>query len=460
MIRLTINDLFELNSSVIYNPDSFAYATKVVIDSRAVTKNSLFIAIKGNNFDGHDFVKQAVNSGASAIIINRTMLEKFDDINLTIITVDDTVKALGQVANIWRKKLNAKVISLTGSNGKTSTKEIISSLLEKKFNVVKTVSNNNNHIGVPLTILSADRKTDFIVLEHGTNHFKEIEYTAQIAQPDFGLITNIGNSHLEYLINKKGVFNEKRILLDEVIKSNGVIFINDDDKYLSKYVVNYRKRISFGFTNNAIINGKILGFSVDGKMKLKISTPKFSLEVNLPLYGLSNAKNILAAVAVCYKLGMAKNELINSINSLTQPKGRLEVINNADMLIINDTYNANPESMSAAFNLLSKINLFRNKIIVLGDMFELGSQAKVIHLSLTKQILKVKPKAVFTIGKNMKFMSAELKIKFKNIKHFSDRNKMKKFLSEYDFSESSVLVKGSRGMKMEEMVSSILEGKK
>ena len=458
MVKLKLNDLFNITSAVIYNPDDFNSISSVVIDSRIVKKNSLFIAVKGSNFDGHDFVNEAVKKGAAAVIINKNKLSKYDDINVPIVAVDDTIKALGEIANSWRRKLKAKVISITGSNGKTSTKEILSTLLSKKFTVVKTVSNNNNHIGVPLTILSANSKTDILVLEHGTNHFNEIEYTAKIAEPDYGLITNIGNSHLQFLKDKQGVFVEKKTLLDEVILRRGFIFINKDDKILKKYQTNFKQRITFGFSADSMIEGKILGYTTDGKTKIKIQSPKYNLEIELPLYGKTNAKNILAAVAVCYKLGLTKKELIEGIKLLKAAKSRLDVIHGSKMILIDDTYNANPESMKSAFELVDRIKLFKKKILVLGDMFELGSKAKDLHLELASSILKLKPDFVLTIGKNMKALSLALTGKI-IIRHFNSRENMKIFLMKNDFSNSVILVKGSRGMKMEEMIQPIIEGK-
>ena len=196
-ISVTLEDLFNLPTAKIYNPDSLKSLHSVSIDTRTIKKGSLFVAIKGEKYDGHAFVSQAINKGAGAVVINRNTLKKFDKVTIPIITVADTKKALGDLAQLWRMKLNAKVIALTGSNGKTTTKEIVVSLLGQKYRVVGTKDNNNNDIGVPLSIFQADTETEMLVLELGTNHFDEIAYTAEIAQPDLALITNIGESHLE-----------------------------------------------------------------------------------------------------------------------------------------------------------------------------------------------------------------------------------------------------------------------
>jgi UDP-N-acetylmuramoyl-tripeptide--D-alanyl-D-alanine ligase len=458
MIKITLNDLFDLKTSVIYNPDNYKPVTSVSIDSRNIKSNSLFVAIAGEKFDGHEFAKQALQSGAAAILINKNRLAKYSKVDNTIVAVDDTVKALGELANIWRKKLNAKVISITGSNGKTSTKEILFTLLSEKYKVVRTVSNNNNHIGVPITIFTANSESEFLILEHGTNHFNEIEYTSEIAQPDYGLITNIGNSHLEYLNDKAGVFNEKKVLLDKVYSNKGTVFINADDKFLKKYLDGYKKRITFGFNSFADIQGKILNYSEEGRPVLQIKSGKKILTFEVPIYGISNAKNILAAVSVCIKLGLNEKQILSGIKKIEAVKGRLQTETFSKMILINDTYNANPESMKAAIDVIKKIKVYKNKYLVLGDMFELGEKAVAYHKELAELISSVKPVKVLLIGKFMKYLTTELKAKSVSFKHFSDRNKMSQTLSNYDFSNSIVLVKGSRGMKMEEMVEAIKMG--
>ena len=204
---LTLEDFFDLNSSVIYNPDELKTIRNVSIDSRNISNNCLFVAIKGERFDGHDFLNEAVENGAAAILVENRKLKSLKDFEIPIITVNDTIKALGELAGRWRKKLtngNTKIIGITGSAGKTSTKEMIAMLLSTKYKVNRTIANYNNHIGVPLTLFSTNESHDILVAELGTNHFGEIKYTADIAQPDYALITNVGNSHLEFLKNKKG----------------------------------------------------------------------------------------------------------------------------------------------------------------------------------------------------------------------------------------------------------------
>ncbi len=242
-MKINLNDIFNLKDSVIYNPDSFKSVTHVSIDSRSLKKNSLYVAIKGNKYDGHNFIEDALANGASAVLINKNKLKTLPDINCTIITVPNTIMAYGELAKIFRDKFTGQIISLTGSNGKTTTKEILATILNEKFGVVKTLANDNNHIGIPKTIFTIKNKTEKVVLEHGTNHFGEIEYTSDIASPDIALITNIADSHLEYLKNREGVYKEKSFLFKSTLQKGGTIFVNTDDEILKNETRKIKNKI-------------------------------------------------------------------------------------------------------------------------------------------------------------------------------------------------------------------------
>jgi UDP-N-acetylmuramoyl-tripeptide--D-alanyl-D-alanine ligase len=451
-VLITLQDLFDLPTARIYNPDRFNSVRNLSIDTRAIKKNSLYVAIKGSKFDGHSFISDAYKKGASAVLINEKMLSKFDNLKLPIITVKDTTKALGQLASLWRNKLNAKIIGITGSNGKTSTKEITSLLLKEKYKVVSTASNNNNHIGVPLTLFSANEKTEVVVLELGTNHFGEIPYTAAIAQPDFSLITNIGYSHIEFLKTPAGVKKEKQALFDETITRGGVVIINSDDKLLKPLTTKYPKSITYGFSAKNTVSGKINGYTVDGRTIIEVKLKKEKICVELPLFGMINAQNILASIAIAYSIGLSKNDVLNGIWKLKPVKQRLNVKQLKNTILIDDTYNANPASMNAAFELMSKINLYKRKVAILGDMFELGAKSIQMHEGLATGIKKNGISILFTVGKMMKNLSDFLQHSEIIAQHFSNRNKLIKFLEECNLSNSVVLVKGSRGMKMEEFL--------
>ncbi len=451
-LKITLEDLFNLPSAVIYNPDGFKPASNVEIDSRKVKKGSLFVAIKGEKFDGHDFVLTAVNSGAGAVVVNKKKLKKFSSLDTTIIAVDDTTAAYGDLANIWRKKLNAKVVAISGSNGKTSTKEMIATLLSEKFNVVKTTANNNNHIGVPLTILSADEKCEVIVLEHGTNHFGEIPYSAKISQPDFALLTNIGDSHLEFLNNRVGVYKEKAALLIETDKNNGTVLINADDQLISSQAKGFTKKISYGFKGKVDVKGKLVGTNNDGKTKVKVVYGKVKFETVLPVYGESNAKNFLAAVSIALKLGLTKKQILDGIKKFTPVHSRLEVKKITKAIVIDDTYNASPASVKSAVDTMNKIKTYKNKIVVLGDIFELGDKAVKLHKELESLFTSNKNLVVLTVGTMMQHLVKELRKRNIRSIHFFVREALSLYLQYEEIENSVILVKGSRGMKMEEFV--------
>ncbi|MFO7525942.1 MAG: UDP-N-acetylmuramoyl-tripeptide--D-alanyl-D-alanine ligase [Ignavibacteriaceae bacterium] len=456
-IKLSLKDIFNLPGAAIYNPDSFKAVSSVSIDSRRIRKYSLFIAIKGEKFDGHNFVNTAVKKGASAIMINKNYLNKINDSDIPVITVPDTTKALGDVAKIWRSKLNAKVIGLTGSSGKTTTKEMISALLSEKFKVNKTAANNNNHIGVPLTILSTRAKHQVLVVECGTNHFGEIPYISNILQPDYALITNIGDSHLEYLKDRQGVLKEKSTLLEAASKRKGRLFINTDDELILEFSKKFRNKIKYGFGSGNDVSGKIISYDAIGRAELEIQSrtnrKKLKLKISQP--GEAAAKNFLAASAVGFEFGLKPNEIINASRKIKSSDKRVVIKVFKTFTILDDTYNANPDSMRTAISILSMYKNRRRKIAVLGDMFELGSQAKRLHEELADFIKTQNVDEVFVIGKMMKYFTKIMKDGKLPVQYFESKELLKKHLKKVQLRGSVILVKGSRGMKMEEFVSVI-----
>lgn len=451
-LKITLEDLSAMEGAAVYNKEMFKSVTKVSIDSRNIPSGSIFFAIKGQKFDGHDFVKEALRKGAAAVVINNERKDDLAPINSAFVTVPDTTSAFGQLAGIWRNKLTAKVIALTGSNGKTSTKELIAQLLSQKYTVVKTEENNNNHIGVPLTIFDADEKTEMLVLELGTNHFGEIQYSASIAQPDYSLITNIGNSHLEFLGSRENVYSEKSALFNETIKRNGTIFVNYDDPILKTKTKNFPNKITYGFRGITDSKGKIILVSNEGKTKISVRYKNKKVETVLPLYGKSNAGNFLCAATVGLELGLTKADILNAVKNLKPVKGRLNVQIKRKIILIDDTYNANPDSVSAAVDLVEKIKIYKKKVLILGDMLELGDASRKLHEDLYIYIPNNKNYTVYTIGLMMKFLNTILQDSDVYAKHFDFRSELFNEINEKDFSNSVILVKGSRGMQMEDFV--------
>lgn len=454
-MRFTLEDIFNIPSAVIYYPDRYKSASSVSIDTRTIKKNSIYVAIKGRNFDGHNFVRDAIKKGATSVIVQNRKLKLFDDIQVPIISVKNTIDAYAELARICRNKSKAKVISITGSNGKTSTKEMLAHLLTVKYKVHKTIANNNNNIGVPLTILNAPQKTDFIILEHGTNHFGEIEYTARIATPDMSLITNIGDSHLQNLVSREKVLEEK-ISLFNYTRESGIIFINKDDAFLSKLKFRNKEVVKFGFKGKVDIKAKLNKYDTSF---ITIQGLGKTLDCKIKLLGEANKKNFLAAVSIALKLGMSKRDIIKQAATLPQIKGRLELIELNDISIIDDTYNSNPNSVENAISVLKKFTGRKIKVLIFGDMFELGEESVEYHKQVGQIIDKSKFDYVFTIGNHSKFVFEKLK-QTKNKKHFNRRSSLVNNLKKLKLKDAVFLVKGSRGMKMEDFVISLKENYK
>ncbi|BDQ02534.1 UDP-N-acetylmuramoyl-tripeptide--D-alanyl-D-alanine ligase [Ignavibacterium sp.] len=459
-IKLTLNDFFNLPDAEIFNPDRFKDITSVSIDSRKIGKNCLFIAIKGERFDGHDFIEEVVKKKVSAVMINKNQLKRFSDLEIPFITVKDTTKSLGDIASVWRDKLNAKVIGITGSAGKTTTKEIIAAILSVRYRVHKTNGNNNNHIGVPLTLLNAKARHQILVVEQGTNHFGEIKYTSKISKPDLALITNIGYSHIEFLKDRNGVLKEKSELLKITVQRGGVAFINNDDDLLRKFGKRLKRKITFGFDNFSDYQAKILIIDKTGRAIISIKYGKKLFQTKLPIAGEQNAKNFLAAFAIAKELGLSDKQILKGLKRIKSVNKRLEIKKFKDTIIINDSYNANPDSMKASLNLLSKMKPSYKKIAVLGDMFELGSQSIKLHKEIGSFINELKLDTVYTLGKFSENIINTLNSRVPVKKHFKEKKNLISSLKRSQLKKTVVLIKGSRGMKMEEIYSALEESLK
>jgi len=459
-IKLTLNDFFNLPDAEIFNPDKFKDISSVSIDSRKIGKNCLFIAIKGERFDGHDFINDVVKKKVSAVMINKSQLKRFSNLEIPFITVKDTTKSLGDVASVWRDKLNAKVIGITGSAGKTTTKEILAAILSVKYNVNRTAGNNNNHIGVPLTLLATKAKHQIAVVEHGTNHFGEIKYTAKISRPDLAVITNIGHSHLEFLKDRNGVLKEKSELLKITVKNGGIAFINNDDDLLKKFGKSLKRKITFGFDNKSAYQAKILDIDKLGRPTVTVKYSKNLFKVKLPLAGEQNAKNFLAAFAIAKELKLTDKQILKGLKKIKSVGKRLEIKKYDETILINDSYNANPDSMKASLNLLSKMKPSFKKIAILGDMYELGNQSKKLHSEVGQFINELRLNEVYTVGKFSENIFKQLNGRVPVKKHFEEKSSLLKSLKNMSLKKSVVLIKGSRGMKMEEIYSTLEESLK
>lgn len=420
---------------------AFLNSTGVCTDSRKILKGSIFFALKGPSFNANNFALKALELGASFAVID----EEINSNDKRLFKVDDALTTLQQLATHHRNKFSVPVIALTGSNGKTTTKELIAAALKTKYNVLFTEGNLNNHIGVPLTLLQLKKEHTIAVIEMGANHKGEINLLSSIANPTHGLITNVGKAHLEGFDGFEGVIKGKTELYNYLKINNGIIFCNSNNNFLSPFCENYAHAIYYGNVEGAFVNGcvaeSIPYLSVQWKSKENTQINKTKTQ----LTGEYNLENVLSAIAVC-KFFSVDNESINkAIENYAPSNQRSQVVKKNSNTIILDAYNANPTSMIAALKNLEE-NYSGKKIIILGEMLELGSESLKEHKNILNQTSSMKKDNLILVG-NL-FAQADEK---KEGIHFSDSEKAKEFIMSENISDTTILIKGSRGSKMEKV---------
>ena len=416
-----------MNISKLYN--IFKEYPSISTDSRNIKKESIFFALKGKNFNGNQFAEEALKSGCKYAVID----EKEYEINENYILVNNALKTLQQLASLHRDNINIPIIAITGTNGKTTSKELITSCLSSELETAYTKGNYNNHIGVPLTLLEINKKHEIGIIEMGANHKNEINFLCEIAKPNYGIITNIGKAHLEGFKNFEGVKSTKKELYDFIKKNNGVIFINNDDKTLNEISKNI-KSITYG------INGAIIGKEVTSSVYTEVLFNK--IKINSNLIGSYQFYNIMLAIAVAQHFSIKEKNIIKSLESYYPKNNRSQVIQSESNLIILDAYNANPSSMSEMINSFYKIKK-DGKVCILGDMGELGIFSKNEHEEIIKLNKKLNLKT-FYIGSEFK------KLTKKN--SFIDFQEFKNYLKDFPITNSTILIKGSRSQKLENIV--------
>ncbi len=453
MISISLEDFKKIQDVRFLNLSDNHFKSRLLkgisIDSRTIEPDQIFWAIKGNRFDGHDFVHEAFSKAALCVVVNEEYARKVLHDKLPQIVVPDTLKALQQLAHIHRQKYRIPVIAITGSNGKTTTKEMIAHVLQAKFRVHKTKGNLNNQIGCPLTLLDLNELHDIAVIEIATNQFGEIEILTQMLEPNHGLITLIGDSHLEFLNSRKGVAKEKMQLFRKMNKG-GTVYVNADDPYLGEYSRKGLNVISFGFEKPADVKGKIGPLDKDGCGSL-ILNEKHKIKLTVP--GIHNVQNALAAATVCLNMGIKAEEFAELIKDYHGFDKRMQIIKWKKALIINDTYNASPVSMKIAMNTASEMQRSGKMIFALGSMFELGKSSADMHLEILNYALKCKPDRIFLLGELMSDAMDELpatkRSKFVLAKNIKDLAEM---IGQEISNGDILLIKGSRGMQMEKIL--------
>ncbi len=421
----------------------------VSIDSRGIKKGELFLAIKGENFDGHRFIQQAIVKGASAVIISKKKISVKADI--PIVYVKDTTIALGLIAHLHRCKFNIPIIAITGSAGKTTTKEMVAAVLGKRYKLLKNEGTQNNHIGVPLTLLKLKRSHSVAVIEFGTNCFGDIDWLAKITEPTMAIFTNIGESHLEKLGSPKGVFKEKVSLLKYLRFPSKVIF-NADDQFLQKIPLQKKSLnlTSFSIENPSDYQAKNIELLKNINIIFKVNNKIIKLKGP----GHQNVCNALIAISCGRLLKINYNDIVSSLKNLSLPSGRQSFKRLNNTLIVDDTYNANPVSLKSAISTLDYLKVKGNRILICADMLELGKQAKNLHESLGKFVAQSKIDVLLTFGSYAKYISVTAKKCNKDLDcfHGNSLRDLNKKLKCYSDKGNVFLVKGSRRMKMERVV--------
>jgi UDP-N-acetylmuramoyl-tripeptide--D-alanyl-D-alanine ligase len=419
---------------IAYIHSLFLKCESVSIDTRKIEADSLFVAIKGENFDANTFAKEALEKGAAYVIIDNNDYY----IDQRTILVDDSLIALQQLAKFHREYLKLPIIALTGSNGKTTTKELIHVVLSKKYKTKATVGNLNNHIGVPLTLLSFNSETEIGIVEMGANHKKEIEFLCELAKPDYGYITNFGKAHLEGFGGVEGVIEGKSEMYLYLSLNNKQAFINLEDPIQvekSKTLQFY----SFG-VNKAEANVNISAVSANPFVVITYS----DITISTHLIGLYNANNINAALTIGKYFDVADTAIKQALESYIPENNRSQLLTKGTNQIILDAYNANPSSMAVAIeNFIQLEN--PNKIMILGDMFELGQESAVEHKSIVTSLLNQEKVECHFVG--AAFFAN--KISKDNFSFYENFESFSAYLKETKIDNSTILIKGSRGMALE-----------
>lgn len=408
---------------------------KISTNTRAIENDAIFFALKGKNFNANKFAEEAIQKGASYAVIDDVTYKK----DHRFILVEDVLQTLQELASFHRKYLNIPILSLTGSNGKTTTKELINEVLLKKFKTVATKGNLNNHIGVPLTLLSMDSTTEFGIVELGANHPKEIEFLVNLVQPDYGVITNFGRAHLEGFGNFEGVVKTKTELYDYLKNKDKLAFVNANDTLQLEHSKGI-KRVTFG-TENSDIPIHFLSASPFVSVLFK------ETEIHSQMIGTYNFNNIASAIAIGDYFDIPVADIKHVIENYTPANNRSQVIKSNSNTIILDAYNANPSSMMAALeNLMQLPN--KNKVVFLGDMFELGSYAAHEHEKIVRFLSDSDIDKIYLLGNNFynTKLSSDKIIKFKDF----DSLKNKQVVN--DIKDAFILIKGSRGMQLERVL--------
>jgi len=416
----------------------FQSSKGVSIDSRSIKKDEIYFSIKGQNFDGNSFAFDALDKGAKFSIVDDPKLKNQ---NNKILFVENSLKELQNLSKYNRSKSDVKVVGLTGSNGKTTTKNLIYSVLSQKYNTLCTSGNLNNHIGVPLTLLNIKPDTEIAVIEMGANHIGEIENLCQICMPDIGLITNFGSAHLEGFGDLKGVIKGKTELYKYLIKNYGHILINNDDQ-TQKEECKTDLYSSFGKDNSSDFVFEYI--KEDDRLVLLNNNYSY----NCKIYGAYNFPNIASAISIGKILDLDSDQIQNGLSKFKTEENRSEVLQYKGNIIYLDAYNANPSSMIAAIDNFNK-EIKDNKILILGDMLELGNLSKDEHTKIINHLYEIDFESAYLVGETF----SSINITDSRFKKFNDTKELMNGIDLTKINNKSILIKGSRSIGLEELIS-------
>ncbi len=448
-MRLSISGILKATGGTLLCGNTDVKIRGVSINSRTAKRGNLFIAIKGKRFDGHQFVNDAFKKSVAAILISKKDVS-FSK-NVTVIYVSDTTKALGKIARFYRGQFKIPVIAITGSAGKTTTKEMVASVLSRRYRVLKNIATENNHIGVPMTLLNLNSSHEAAVVELGTNHFGEIKYLTRIANPTIAVLTNIGESHLEFFKTRQGVFKEKFDII-RYMHNRGIVVFNNDDQMLRQIKSKKLKHrlVTFGVEQKCGYRAENISKKNNFSLEFQVKDKMFILKSPAR----QNVCNALAAICCGTLLKVKTQDIQNALKSFRFSGGRQTIKHRGSFTIIDDAYNANPVSVRGAIETLHSLNGMGRKILVCADMLELGHQSKKLHRAMGERAAESRIDLLITVGRLSRVMAEGAKSSNKhfNVFHYDSiqpaYQKLKNFLRPKDV----VLIKGSRGMSMEKLI--------
>jgi UDP-N-acetylmuramoyl-tripeptide--D-alanyl-D-alanine ligase len=433
----------------------------VSTDTRSVAAGDVFVALPGARVDGHDFVPQALQAGALACVVSAAWHRKHarDAAGMRLLVVRDTLVTLGDIARAYRERFRIPVLGITGSNGKTGTKDLVAAVLKTRYAVLRTEGNFNNLIGLPATLFRLRSAHDIAVVEFGTNQPGDIPALCAIAEPTHGLITNIGRAHIEKLLSREGIAAEKGALY-RALPRDGVAFVNADEPLLRASLPRWLEKVTFGMSRHATV--RVTDVLVDGagRARVRIAAPRYAaspIDLALRVPGRHAAGMAAAALAVGFAFGCDAAAMVQAIGGFTGGSGRLQVATVGGVRIIDDTYNANPDSTIAALATLAAMRTEGRRIAVLGDMLELGAAAHAEHRAVGAAIRDLDVPFLLTFGRHARSIAAAAASGGRFAQHFADKAALQRALEALASPGDTILVKGSRGMHMEDIIAGLRE---